>query len=814
MKWEKDISLSPLKITLIYLVVAGLWIFLSDHILAFFTSNPHLLNTLETYAGWTYVILTALGLFYLIKKQQEQNKKEELEHKKLLGDLQSEKEIRDILFERIPVLITIYDPELEEFDVNREFEKVAGWTNKEINEGNIDLLEACYPDFKVREEVVEFMENPGLGWKEFTMTTKEGKEIPTSWTNVRLTDNTSVGIGIDMTDIKASQAKIRESQKLLKKTFESLEESVILVDPEKRTIVDCNKGTQKIFGYEGEELIGKSTRILHVDQSHFEKFDKIGAESLEEKGVFHTEFVMKKKDGTRFYSDHTVTLVYDEDGKVDKVVSVVRDISDRKEYEKRLREQRERLLRAQKIGQVGDWEFDVESEGIYWSPMHYKIFERAPHLGPPAYGKAADRYFGKDAGRYREAVRKAIEKGITYDLDLQLNTEKGNQKYIRAIGIPVKDDSERVTKLLGVIQDITQRKKAELALRDNKKRLEAITNNVPGVVFQYKILPDGNDELDYISRGSEEIWGFSPEEVHANNNLIWNKIHDSDIQELRQSITESAEKLSPWNQEWRYIKPDGTMHWHNGIGIPHEQDNGTIVWDSIIIDITDKKQMQEKMIKSVLEGENRERKRIAHELHDGLGQYLVAANMNFQSIKKAIDKLPGKRQRQFDTGMSHLDKALSETRSIAHNLMPKSIADYGLVMAIKNLLHDLGESTDIKFNFECNCEELELPNQIEVNIYRILQETLSNVVQHSNSSNVWIDLQEKDRKLRLTVEDDGTGTKLDDTHKEKGLGLKSIGTRVQNMNGTWNIESEPGNGMKTHIEIPNIDILKREVKNG
>jgi len=815
-KWKDKISLSPLRITLIYLVMAGLWIFLSDRILDFFTSDPELLTTLQTYKGLFYVTLTSIGLFYLIKKQRDQDKVRELERENLLDNLRSEKELKDILFERIPVMITIYDPNLNEFDVNKEFEKVIGWSNKEIEKNNIDLLEACYPDFSTREEIIEFMQNPGIGWKEFPMVTKSGETIPTSWTNVRLTDNTSVGIGIDMTDIKASQAKIRESQKLLKKTFESLEESVILVDPQNRTIVDCNKGTQKIFGYEPNELIGRSTKVLHVDQDHFEEWDKMGKESLEESGVFQTEFRMQKKDGTIFYSGHTVTLVYDEDGNVDKVVSVVRDITDQKEYEKKLRKQRERLLRAQKIGQLGDWEFDVESEEIFWSPMHYKIFERDPDLSPPKYGKTAKNYFGKDADLYRDAVQEAIKNGTPYDLDLHLNTEKGNIKYIRAIGIPIKDDSGKVKKLLGVVQDITQRKEAEMALRSNKQRLEAITNNVPGVVFQYKLHPDGTDELNYVSQGAKEVWGISPEALQGNNNLVWNNIniHDEDLKEVQQSIKESAQSLSGWNKEWRYIMPDGEVRWHNGIGIPHEQDDGTIVWDSIIIDITDKKQIQEKIVKSVLEGEDRERKRIAHELHDGLGQYLVAASMNFQSVKQDVGRLPEKRQKQFDTGMSHLKKALSETRSIAHNLMPKSITDYGLIIAIKNLLQDLRDSTDINVTFECNCEDLELTNQTEVNIYRILQESISNAVRHSECSNVSIGLNKNNNTLHLTIEDDGIGMNLEEKSPEKGLGLKSIDTRVQNLNGRWDIESEPGKGTKTHIKIPNINIFKEETKNG
>lgn len=934
---ENDISLSALKIALIYLVVAALWIAFTDQLLDALITDPEYLSIAQTYKGWIYVALTSLGLFYLIKKHDRQVTEKDEKIDELSQKFQLEKELSDILFERIPVLINIYDPDLEEFRINKEFEKVTGRTNKEVR--NINFMEACFPDLELRKEVAAFMEQPGIGWKEFPLTTKSGEQLPTSWTNIRLTDDTSVGIGIDMTEIKASQAKLRESRELLRRTFESLEESIILVDPDTRTITDCNKGTEKIFGYSQEELIGESTRKLHVSDTTFEKFDQMGAQSLDDNGIFKTEFVMQKKDGSTFYSGHTVTFVYDEEGEVDKVVSVVRDISKQKQYQKRLEERnkfiettlenlpigvsvntiddgettfinemfteiygwpaedldsvqnffecvyadkefreemrkqvmadlesgdpermdwkkvpittkegkrkyvnnkaiplyqqnlmistvvdvteqheyeeklkrrQERLLRSQEIGQIGDWEFDPDTGNIHWSPMMYEIYDRDPDLGPPTFKQIKNIYSGGTNKKHNSVVKQAIEEGTSYDVDLQIDTEKGNHKYIRAIGIPVTSNSGKVTMLRGVVQDITERKKIEIMLRENRRRIETITNNVPGVVFRYKLNPDGTDELNFVSNGAKKIWGLNPEEAHKNNELIWERIHDSDFQDVQKAIQISSEKLTPWNSEWRYEKPDGSIHWHRGTGIPNRQSDGSIIWDSIVTDITEQKELQKKIIQSVIEGEDRERKRIALELHDGLGQYLVAANMNFQSIKSAVNKqLPEKREKQFKTGLSHLQKALSETRSIAYNLMPKAITDYGLVVALKNLIQDLQDSTEIEFTFNYNCKNMQLNDRAEVNIYRILQEIISNAVRHSECSQIFITLKKTNDILQLTVEDNGIGIKLDSEHEEQGLGLRSIKTRVKSLNGTLKIQSEPEEGMKTIISIPDIDSLKQ-----
>ncbi len=625
---ERLSNLSPIKITVIYLVAAVSWIVLTDFVLENRTAEFKVLSQIQTYKGLLYVVLTSAGLYLLIKIFANQIESKDEELKGLHSDLRSDRELMDILFERIPVMITIYDPDLEEFEVNREFEKVTGWSTEDVKE--INLFEECYPDIDLQEEVIEFMNNPGIGWREFPLTTKSGETVETSWTNIRLTDDTSVGIGIDMTETKASQAKLRESRELLRNVFESLEESVILIEPKTRVIKDCNKATEKIFGYSKEELIGQSTRMLHLDKEHYEKFDEIGENALEQKGSFQTEYKLKKKSGEPFFSDHTVSLVYDEQGEVDRVVSVIRNITAKKKNEKELIRRQERLLRSQKIGEIGDWEFDPVSEEIHWSPMMYEIYERDPEQGPPAYDEIQSKYYGEENRKHNERVTRAVQKGEAYDIDLQLQTEKGNRKYIRAIGMPEQDETGEVQKLHGTVQDITERKEAEIerkkladivqksqneiyvldaetlqfdfvnkgainnigysleemlqmtpmdikpefdretirqkldpiisgeeekikfetyqerangstyevevhaqiietagkplivaillditerkkaenALRKNELRLKNITNNIPGVVFQYKLNPDGTDGLQYVSEGAKKIWGM------------------------------------------------------------------------------------------------------------------------------------------------------------------------------------------------------------------------------------------------------------------------------------------------------------------
>ena len=928
---DQSITLSPLKITVIYLIVAGIWIAFTDRLLESLVTDAHALSILQTYKGWFYVLLTGAGLYWLIKKHEQQLQTKEIQLENLLGEVQSEKELKDVLFERIPILITIYDPDLETFEVNKEFEKVTGWTNQEIKDGDIDLLKAVYPDLETRKEAAAFMNNPGVGWEEFDVTTKNGEKIPTSWTDIRLTDNTSVGIGIDMTDIKASQAKIRESRELLKKVFESLESSLIILDYESRTIVDCNKSTEDLFGYTKEELEGSSTRMLHISDKRFEEFNEIGKDALAEKGAFQTEFQMQRKDGTIFHSDHTVTLVYDEEGEIDKVVSVIRDITDQKLYEQKLKKRQERLQRSQKIGQIGDWEFNIETEEITWSDTMYEIYERDSELGPPPFEILMEHFHGSSSDNYRQIVQQAIENNHSYDIDIELTTEKENHKYIRTIGIPIRNEKQEVTKLLGIAQDITERKKSEKELQERKYFIEKTIQNLPiGVAvntiddgkvtlinnrfteiygwpqktlkkfesFFKKVYPDkeyrkqifdminadiasGNPdqmqwkgirvttqegkerivnakniplydqnlmistvvdvteqkELEHQLRESEEkyrhlfknnpepMWIYDPEtlefievneaainhygysEKEFMNMTLLDIRPEEDAETLKENVKQNK-GTTAYSEEWVHLTKDGTKIDVELSASDVQYDQGKTYRLVLINDITEQKRIQERIIQSVIEGEDRERKRIAHELHDGLGQYLVAASMNLQSAKTDIEKLNKKRQTQFETGISLLKSALSETRSIAYNLMPKAISDYGLIPALENLINDFRKSTNIKFRFTHNCDQLQLNNQAEINIFRILQETITNAIRHAECTKVDITLHLRNETLTIEIQDNGIGAQLDDQDEQKGLGLRSIKTRVSSLKGSLNIDSDPGKGMQTTITIPQVNNLK------
>jgi PAS domain-containing protein len=146
----------------------------------------------------------------------------------------------------------------------------------------------------------------------------------------------------------------------------------------------------------------------------------------------------------------------------------------RKRAEMPFRRQEQRLKDAQALGKIGDWEFDVRTGLINWSDEVYRLFERDPAMGPPAFSEMLAGFFPEDALRLQECVRLAIETGASYQLDLHVRLPSGRDAYHFAIGRASKDNEGKVIKLHGIAQDVTERRRAQDALAESEREQRRI----------------------------------------------------------------------------------------------------------------------------------------------------------------------------------------------------------------------------------------------------------------------------------------------------------------------------------------------------
>ena len=208
------------------------------------------------------------------------------------------------------------------------------------------------------------------------------------------------------------------------------------------------------------------------------------------------------------------------------------------------------------------------------------------------------------------------------------------------------------------------------------------------------------------------------------------------------------------------------------------------------------------LITAVVDAQEKERKRIAEDLHDGFGQIMSAIKLNLNSLIPEADDLPDEKKKTYSTLASLIDNGTHEIRSISRNLMPAFLMEDGLVEALRNLCDSTANSNTISLDFHSTVENLDLGGATNAGIYRIFQELINNILKHSSASRVYIQLVDHGNSIVLMVEDNGIGFDVAQQTQFNGLGLKNIVARVKSMNGAINIDSMPGNGTTITAEIP------------
>ncbi len=203
--------------------------------------------------------------------------------------------------------------------------------------------------------------------------------------------------------------------------------------------------------------------------------------------------------------------------------------------------------------------------------------------------------------------------------------------------------------------------------------------------------------------------------------------------------------------------------------------------------------------KSIVEGQEEERKRIARELHDGLGVLLSTAKMQFKTIE---DKSPENKE-MINKAAALLERASSDVRRISHNMMPGILTKLGLDEALEDLFENINDSPDIKaiLNIE-NEEEKRLPENSEIMIYRVMQEMVNNTLKYAEASKVILEVNYDEESLSLQYTDNGKGFDVEEKLKLKSIGLTSIQSRIDFLGGKLNINSKSGRGTSYFINIP------------
>lgn len=208
-------------------------------------------------------------------------------------------------------------------------------------------------------------------------------------------------------------------------------------------------------------------------------------------------------------------------------------------------------------------------------------------------------------------------------------------------------------------------------------------------------------------------------------------------------------------------------------------------------------QMEITRLNATISGEEQERKRLARELHDGIGGLLAASRINFELAGK---KQQIREERDFAGGLKLLEEASVELRKTAHNMLPDVLENKGLQQAIRSFCNKMGHNSSTEFIFQHYGTEKKFNTIFELGVYRVVQELVHNILKHAQAKTAVVQMEYTNNGLTITIEDDGIGMPESNAEKPHGIGLTNIFDRVKSAGGTIDIESNPNHGTSIYLE--------------
>lgn len=705
-------------------------------------------------------------------------------------------ELFESIFENIPVLITIYDPELKDFRVNPEFEKQTGWTNEELP--NVDIMKACFPDEKEKREVEKWMQKHNAGWKELELTTKDGKKRIWEWSNIKLKDDTVLGIGVDLSELKKKEAELLESTKLFETIFNTAEVGLCLADKEGYFKM-ANKALSKITGYPEEELNGERFTKVLPEEVHDYALN-LTEEYFESNGTMDVprEWQIIDKKGEILNLQLRISLLNTGDEKL-LVISFL-DLTEESRKEKMIENSRHRLKIAQDLANLGYWERNLKTSELIWEDEVYNIWGVSKDGFDLDFNKFYQTIHPDDKKAFANAQMEALNGDDNLDFEHRIILPDSSIKWVHEMGSLVEgDNGSRYFK--GAVQDITARKQAELRLRESEEYLKILTQNASDGIMACDI----NGKLLFKNQKVAEWVGeLEPDLLHKNNAEKYGLFHISGARLLKNkelSLYIALHEGSVTNYEFiirRKGLPDRMIE-SNGSAL-YNEDGEKIGAMVVMRDITLRLQQEELNTNAILKAIEEERVSIARELHDGLTQYLSIANMNLKNL--VYDTPTIKEENNYKNALKYVSESIDMSRDLSHRIMPPAIIDFGLITALEDLIELMNYAGEINAVLEYN-QDQRFDEEVELNLYRILQELLQNIQKHSKAKIANILFNFDGSQIYLEVKDDGVGFDINKKReRQSGIGLRTVRSRVLKLKGTMDIKSSSGKGTVVTIKVP------------
>ena len=358
----------------------------------------------------------------------------------------------------------------------------------------------------------------------------------------------------------------------------------------------------------------------------------------------------------------------------------------------------------------------------------------------------------------------------------------------------------QVLLIAGLLLQRARQRKAQAVLRESEKRFRVMADATPALVW----MCDAQGKVAYLN---DRWFAFTGADSGGGHGDTWiAHIHPDDVTGVLDSFARGLKDRQPFSTECRMRRSDGVYRWIFHVASPRVNGDGSFAgFIGSAIDMTDQKLAQqalEKVSGQLIEAQEKERTRIARELHDDICQRLALLSMELDQMSRSPQQLPTTAKDNLTKIQKHCSEIAVDVQSLSHQLHSSKLDLLGIAAAMKGFCREVSQQHEVEIQFTESNVPRDLPRDISLCLFRVSQEALHNAVKYSGTTRYTVELSGMAEAVQLIVSDSGAGFDVEAAKKNRGLGLVSMQERVHLVHGTLSLESQPGKGTKIVAIVP------------